>query len=112
MAMRHHYRFWLGVTVGLAGMLLTLAAQAPAIPRVADGKPDFSGVGQSGGVSLYGEQGTSSPPTGPRGAPAPPRAPLSYQPWAAEKQKSLSAVDDPTLRCLLPGVPRITGMPM
>jgi len=111
--MRHHIGFRLGVTIGLAGMLLlSLAAQAPDIPRAADGRPDLSGVWQSGGVSLYGDQGTAGPPTGPRGAPPLQRAPLSYQPWAVEKQKSLTAVDDPTLRCLLPGVPRITGMPM
>ena len=106
-----------GMPVVVAAMTAVLsispAAQGPAgIPRAADGKPDLSGVWQSGGVSLYGEQGTRTAPTGPRGAPPPRREPPAYQPWAAEKQKQFTAADDPTAQCLLPGVPRITSMPM
>jgi hypothetical protein len=84
-----------------------------AIKRTPDGKPDISGVWQSGGVSLYGDQGRATPPAAPRGsAPPPRREPPQYQEWAAAKQKTLTAVDDPTAQCLLPGVPRITSMPM
>ncbi len=88
-------------------------ACAATIPRTADGKPDLSGVWQSGGVSLYGEPGL-----GTRPAPAPPvnpppkREPLPYQPWAETKSKSFTPSDDPDLRCLLAGIPRITSMPM
>ena len=89
------------------------AAQGPAgVPRTPDGGPDLSGVWQSGGVSLYGDQGRAGAPSGPAGAPPPRREPPSYQPWAAEKQKQFTAIDDPTAHCLLPGVPRITSMPM
>ena len=89
------------------------AQRGPAIKRAADGKPDISGVWQSGGVSLYGDQGRAGPPAAARGAAPPPRRePPQYQEWAAAKQKTFSPVDDPTAHCLLPGVPRITSMPM
>ncbi len=91
---------------------LVFAATKP-IPRTADGKPDLSGVWQSGGVSLYGEPGIAPPPAGPPPVnPPPKREPLPYQSWAETKAKTFTAADDPTLACLLPGVPRITSMPM
>jgi hypothetical protein len=91
---------------------LALAATKP-ITRAADGKPDLSGVWQGGGVSLYGEPGLSKAPAAPPPVnPPPKREPLPYQSWAETKTKTFTAADDPTLRCLLPGVPRITSMPM
>jgi len=101
-------------------MTITAAAQAPAanakasapLPRTADGHPKIAGVWQGGGVSLVGEAGAP-----PRVAPQPitvqmpRREPLSYQPWALEKQKTLTSNDDTSLFCLLPGVPRITTQP-
>ena len=90
----------------------SFAANKP-IPRTADGKPDLSGVWQGGGVSLYGEPGLSKAPAAPPPVnPPPKREPLPYQSWAETKTKTFTAADDPTLRCLLPGVPRITSMPM
>ncbi len=98
----------MGITLVLTALAWTTAAQGPgAIRRTADGKPDLSGVWQSGGVSLYGDNGRPGAPS-----PTARREPLSYQPWAAAKQKQLTAVDDPAAHCLLPGVPRITSMPM
>ena len=85
------------------------------IPRTADGKPDLSGTWQGGGVSITGEAG--APPL----FPLPPidahpvnRQPLTYKPEfdAARKAKNYTTLDDPTLYCLLPGIPRIIGMPM
>jgi hypothetical protein len=105
-----------GIPIAVAVVSALLAsggAQRPTgVRRTSDGKPDLSGVWQSGGVSLYGDQGRAGAPTAPSGTPPPRREPLSYQPWAAERQKQLTAVDDPTAHCLLPGVPRITSMPM
>jgi hypothetical protein len=85
---------------------------AATIPRTADGKPNLSGVWQGGGVSLYGE-GPSARPAPPAPVnPPPKREPIPYQSWAEAKSKTFTPADDPTLRCLLPGVPRITSMPM
>lgn len=89
------------------------AASAKPIPRTADGKPDMAGTWQAGGVSIFGEPGAPPlhplPPTKYR---APKREPIPYQAWAAAKQKTFTVLDDPTSKCLLPGVPRIASMPM
>jgi hypothetical protein len=83
------------------------------IPRAADGKPDLTGTWQAGGVSVTGEDG--APPL----HPLPPidqhviaRQPLTYKPEFEAKRKNLTTLDDPTLYCLLPGVPRIQTNPM
>ena len=94
------------------------SAQAPAakpIPRAANGKPDFSGVWQGGGVSLYGEggsKGTAAIPQQPR-TPGPKPEPLVFQDWAEAKVKAMApevTTLDPTAQCLLPGLSRIFGM--
>ena len=68
-----------------------------SVPRLADGHPDLSGVWW-GGSDIGGRRG-GGPRGGARGTPAPTFASL-YQPWAAEKAKTLSDKDDPTLRCV------------
>ena len=68
-----------------------------AVPRLADGHPDLSGVWW-GGSDVGGRRGGGA--RGGRGAtPAPTFASL-YQASAAAKAKTLSDKDDPTLRCI------------
>ncbi|MGB6942701.1 MAG: hypothetical protein WBE37_09920 [Bryobacteraceae bacterium] len=106
-------RFLVFVTLSATfSACLALAQNTKPIPRMANGKPDLSGVWQSGGVSLYGEPGLSTIKLPPPVNPPPKRERLPYQDWATAKEKTLTAADDPTLKCLLPGVPRITSMPM
>jgi len=101
------------LTIAVLSACLGLAQDSKPIPRTANGKPDLSGVWQGGGVSLYGEPGLSKRPAAPPPVnPPPKREPVPYQSWAETKSKTFTATDDPTLACLLPGVPRITSMPM
>lgn len=109
------------------GILFSVAifAQAPkAIPRTADGHPDFSGAWQGGGVSLCGESASNNQTTAAaqgacggngRGGAGGRGARLVYKQAAEAKvqaARSTTWKDDPTVKCLLPGVPRIFGMPM
>ena len=85
------------------------------VPRATDGKPDLSGVWQSGSAvkgsweeanSGFGLGGTGTNPDVPRvpsSSEAPERNLAPYQPWATEKVREMfnrQGFDDPTARCL------------
>jgi hypothetical protein len=91
---------------------LGLAQNGQPIPRGPDGKPDLSGVWQSGGIRLDGESGLDRVPVPRRVNAAPMPEPLPYQSWAWAKARLFTPADDPIGRCLLPGVPRITSLPL
>jgi hypothetical protein len=92
------------------------AAQRTPIPRMANGKPDFSGNWRPSGIGAtyiweehLGGFGTAS--EGPTIIADPASGILPYQPWAlAERERRRrpeSAYEENVLKCTLPGMPRM-----
>ncbi len=112
------------VALGIVGGMPSAVAQSAAeeVPRMADGHPDLSGTWENGsGIEFVqprkeGESicvfgcGSAGPPPEAAGAAAPPPNRPQYRPEFAARVADLSArqvSEDPVLRCLTPGVPRI-----
>ena len=88
----------------LASVIAVSSPAAAQVPRTPDGRPDLSGVwwpGRDLPIAPLAVPGAPPrPPTPPAPRPRPQRFSSLYQPWAAEKAKTLSDKDDPALRCV------------
>jgi hypothetical protein len=107
----------------MAAALLFAQSEAPRVPRLPDGKPNFTGVWQALGTAYWDIQDHSAQAgpfyqlgaTGaiPAGQGIVEGNEIPYQPWAAQKKKENLANRlslDPEIKCYLPGVPRATYM--
>jgi hypothetical protein len=99
-------------------------AQSGAMPRAADGKPDFTGIWQamnSANWDLQAHEARRGPVIALGAAFSIPAGPgvvegneIPYLPAAAAKKKDNAAnwlARDPEIKCFLPGVPRMMYMP-
>ena len=97
------------------GVLLSAAATAQTVRRMADGKPDLNGIWQALNTAAWDIQDHSGQLGVPPGQGVVEGNAIPYQPSAAAKKKenfANRATADPTeANCFLPGVPRATYMP-
>src|SRR5262245_21664197 len=98
---------------GVAAQTRTPAAPA-AIPRMSDGKPDFSGVWQVLNSASWNIQGHSAEKGAPGGQSVVVGGEIPYLPSALAKRDENfknRATADTVAKCYSPGVPRLTYMP-
>ena len=89
------------------------AGTAPAIPRMADGRPNLQGIWQVRNRASYDLQDHVARHGMPAGRGVVEGGEIPYQPWAATKKAenfANRATADPLSHCYLPGVPRIMYM--
>jgi len=119
-------RFRLRLLAAGAALALTMQAQAQGardIPRLSDGKPDFSGVWQAmttANWNILTHGASAGPPQfGALLATPPGRGivegdEIPYLPEAAAQQRrnyEARWTDDPEAKCFMPGLPRANYMP-
>jgi hypothetical protein len=107
--MNPHAKFVGGIVIAAAvclGAVGEATAQGSgAIPRMADGKPDLSGIWWTGGdlgsagYNSSRQSGGAGPGGRGAGGPPPVRVEDLYQDWAKAHAATLSDKDDPTLQC-------------
>ena len=100
---------------------VSVVAQAPAAaarsqgPRTADGKPDLNGIWQVLNSAHWNLEPHSPEEGVPGGQGVVEGGTIPYQPAALAKRSEnykRRATDDPVSKCYLPGVPRITYVPL
>ena len=109
-----------GVSVAAACCLwlMPAAAQTPAAyrgARTADGKPNLNGIWQVFGTAAWDLEARSPHEGVPAGESVVEGGAIPYQPWAAAKKKENYAkrlTADPMSKCFVPGVPRVTYVPL
>ena len=115
-----------GISLILAALAIPASGQpqAPRIPRLPDGKPNFTGLWQALGTGSWDIRDHIAQPGPlvqlgaagaiPGGQGIVEGGEIPYQPAAAAKQKA-NFQDrlklDPEVKCYMPGVPRATYMP-
>jgi hypothetical protein len=100
------------------------ATASPAIPRMTDGKPNFTGLWQTLGTANWDIRDHSPQPgpffqlgalgASPAGQGIVEGGEIPYTPAAAAKQKENFQSrwkDDPEVKCYMPGIPRANYMP-
>src|SRR5579864_5512164 len=111
------------VAVGLAWVAATeMRAQAPASqsrgysgPRTPDGKPDLNGIWQVFNTANWNLEPHSAEEGVPAGQGVVEGGTIPYKPEALAKRKQnydSRGTADPFAKCYLPGVPRITYVPL
>jgi hypothetical protein len=101
------------LSAGLTSCSEPPASAAPAIPRTADGKPDFQGIWQVRNRAAVDLEGHVARHGMPAGSSVVKDGPIPYQEWAVKKKAENFAnrtAADPLNNCFLPGVPRIMYM--
>ncbi len=102
-----------GVAPVAAGAATQAAANRPALPRTADGRPSLQGVWQVRNRASYHLLDHHARDGMPAGRGVVEKNEIPYQPWAAARQQENyrnRATADPLGKCFLPGVPRIMYM--
>jgi len=85
-----------GAPAPAAGARGARGGAAPAAGARGAGGPAAGGGGRGAGAAAQPGALPTQPP---------------MQPWAAEKSRGMKNIDDPTVHCFMPGIPRVVGMP-